>query len=177
MADTQAIHIHLTPQPGTTVHVTIAGDNVTVATDGADLGLSSLDQSVSPEDVLQRALRRLGASGTSPNVRVASDGLRDMGYELILPKTTPGKQPENYLRIVDPNYSGHGVGYLTPSAFHFSRMTDRERLQDLPGATLTTTSVSFSHVHSAKPGLDAALLVKNSDSPQWTVRPVHRLGN
>jgi len=143
------------------VHVTVAGGEITVTTDNPDLVLSPLEGPPSHEDVLEKAIRRLGASEISANVRAASDGLRDMGYELILPKTTPGKHPENYLRIMDPSYSAHGIGYLTPSVFHFSRMTDRDRLKDLPGATLTTTTVSFSHVESAKPGLDAARLVKD----------------
>jgi hypothetical protein len=54
----------------------------------------------------------------------------------------------------------YGMGYLTPTLFTFSRALDRERLARLPGATLTGSSVSFSHVESAQPGLDAARLLQ-----------------
>ncbi len=84
-----------------------------------------------------------------------------MGYELILAKTrVPGRLPENYLRIMDPTYTAHGIGYLTPNVFSFSRGQDRERLASLPGAMLLTSAVNFSHVRSAQLGLDAARLLK-----------------
>ena len=38
---------------------------------------------------------------------------------------------------MDPAYTAHGMGYLTPTLFTFSRALDRERLARLPGATLT----------------------------------------
>jgi hypothetical protein len=107
------------------------------------------------------AIQRLESSGVSRNVREAAEGLRALGYELKLATTTvPGKSPENYLRIMDPGYTAHGVGYLTPSLFSFSRGSDRERLANLPGAKLRGKSVTFPHVDSARPGLDAARLLR-----------------
>ena len=43
MAEPREIHLHLTAQPGTTVHVTIAGEDITVASDEAEP-----DTSISP---------------------------------------------------------------------------------------------------------------------------------
>ena len=87
-----------------------------------------------------------------------------MGYELRLAKTAvPGKTPENYLRIMDPSYTAHGIGYLTPTMFSFSRALDRERLSGLPGAALVSNAVNFSHVGSAQSGLTAARLLRGQD--------------
>jgi hypothetical protein len=116
---------------------------------------------VLPAEVLEAAIQRLESSGTSRNIREAADGLRAMGYELKLAKTTvPGKRPENYLRIMGPGYTAHGIGYLTPTMLSFSRAIDRERLARMPGATLANSSVNFSHLDSAQPGLAAARLLK-----------------
>ena len=161
MADARDIHIHLTAQPGTTVHVTIAGDNVTVASDGVEPAARVFDTVTSSDDVLEAAIERLASSGASPNVRAAVEGLFGLGYELKPAKTNvPGKVPENYLRIMDPTYTTHGVGYLTPTMFSFSRGSDRQRLMELPEAVPITNAVNFYHVQSAQPGLDAAELIK-----------------
>jgi len=118
---------------------------------------------------LKAAIQRLASSGASRNIGAAADGLLAMGYELRLAKTTaPGKRPENYLRIMDPAYTAHGIGYLTPTMFSFSRAFDRERLDSLPGATLATSSVNFSHVESAQPGLTAARLLKEGQTDSDT---------
>jgi CHAT domain len=110
---------------------------------------------------LKAAIQRLASSGASKNIHAAADGLLAMGYELRLAKTTaPGKPPENYLRIMDPTYTAHGIGYLTPTMFSFSRAFDRDRLSRLSGAIVATSSVNFSHVESAQPGLAAARLLK-----------------
>jgi hypothetical protein len=145
------------------VHVTVAGDEITVTSDDAAPDVSV----ASAGDALEAAIQRLESSGTSSNVREATDGLLVMGYTLRLPETNvPDKRPENYLRIMDPMYTAHGIGYLTPSAFWFSRMSDRNRLASLPGATLAKSTVNFSHVDSAQPGLDAAkLLMEAADTP------------
>jgi hypothetical protein len=162
MTDARDIHIHLTAQPGTTVHVTIAGDDLTVASDSVEPMARILDIAASSDDVLEAAIRRLESSGASPNVRQAIEGLSVLGYELKPAKTNvPNKLPENYLRIMDPRYTAHGVGYLTPTYFAFSRAFDRESLANLPGAELLTGAVKFSHVESAQPGLDAAKLLKS----------------
>jgi hypothetical protein len=114
-----------------------------------------------PGEILEAAIQRLESSGSSRNVREAADGLLAMGYELRLAKTTvPGKTPENYLRIMDPSYTAHGIGYLTPTMFSFSRALDRERLSGLPGAALVSNAVNFSHVGSAQSGLTAARLLR-----------------
>jgi hypothetical protein len=160
MPEAQQIHIHLTPQPGTTVHVTIAGDNVTVATDNFKAGGDAHDLAASLDDAIEEAIRRLENSGVSPNIREAIDGLLSLGYTLRRPKTIPGKRPENYLRIMDPTYTTHGVGYLTPTMFSFSRGSDRQRLMELPEAVPISNAVNFYHVQSAQPGLDAAELIK-----------------
>jgi hypothetical protein len=61
---------------------------------------------------------------------------------------------------MDPMYTAHGVGYLTPGVFSFTRGFDREQLAALPGAMMTDSAVNFSHVASALPGLEAAQLVR-----------------
>jgi hypothetical protein len=129
---------------------------------------SSIHQAaVSPDEVLKEAIRRLEGSGASRNIRESADSLRAMGYELRLAKTAvPGKRPENYLRIMDPQYTAHGIGYLTPTMFSFSRAIDRERLARLPGATLANSSVNFLHADSAQPGLAAARLLKEGRQKQ-----------
>jgi len=38
------------------------------------------------------------------------------------------------LRIMDPRYMAHGIGYITPTYFGFTRGSDREALSGLPGA-------------------------------------------
>jgi PIN like domain len=120
------------------------------------------DAAASPIEVLEAAIQRLESSGTSPNIRAAVEGLHALGYVLRPAKTiVPGKIPENYLRIIDPEYTAHGIGYLTPSYFAFSRATDRERLLNMPGAEPQTAQVKFSHVESAQPGLEAAELLKS----------------
>jgi hypothetical protein len=161
MTGPREIHLHLTPQPGTTIQITIAGDrDITVASDQSGPDTGGPNAAPSADAVLEAAIQRLASSGTSPNIREAVDGLLAMGYTLKLATARPGKQPENYLRIMDPKYTAHGVGYLTPGTFSFSRMTDRDRLEGRPGASLLTNSVNFSHVESTQPGLDAARLLK-----------------
>jgi hypothetical protein len=160
MTEPREIHLHLTAQPGTTVHITISGDDVTVVSDNAEPGTSSLNGGLSADEVLEAAIQRLESSGTSPNIREAVDGLLTMGYTLKLAKARPGKQPENYLRIIDPKYTAHGIGYLTPGTFSFSRTSDRDRLREMPGAGPVSNAVNFSHVKSPQPGLEAARLLK-----------------
>ena len=162
MTEPREIHLHLTAQPGTTVHVTIAGEDITVASNDTEPAPSTPNKALarSEEDVLETAIQRLESSGTSPNIRKAVDGLRAMGYTFKLAKASPGRQPENYLRIIDPKYTAHGIGYLTPGTFSFSRTSDRDRLKDMPGAWTVSNAVNFSHVDSAQPGLDAARLLK-----------------
>jgi len=88
-------------------------------------------------------------------------GLREMGYELKLPKVRPGKLRENYIRIMDPRYTAHGIGYITPTYFGFTRASDREILLSQPSSEPLTSAVKFSHVESAQPGLNAAKLLKS----------------
>lgn len=156
--------IHLTAEPGSNVQVTIAGDSVTVARDNVGLGSDPLDAAEFTDDVLEEAIQRLQTVGSSQSIREAVHGLRVMGYTLGLPKTIPGKRPENYLRIMDPKDTAHSVGYLTPSAFSFNRTSDRERLKDLPGARPISDAVNFTHAQSAQPGLAAANLLKTDDT-------------
>ncbi len=100
-------------------------------------------------------------ANVSPNIRQAVDGLRGMGYNLIPAETRiPGKRPENYLRIMDPKYTAHGIGYLTPGNFSFTRGSDRERLSRCTGAKVLSSEVAFSHVESVKPGLEVASMLK-----------------
>jgi hypothetical protein len=162
-SEARDLHFHLTAQPGTTVHVTVAGDTVTVVSDDdAEPSASTLTAASSPDDVLEAAIQRLESSGASRNVRAATDGLRAMGYELKLAETNrPGRRPENYLRIMDPNYRAHGMGLITPSLFSFTRGVDQDTLLGLPGARRRGSSVVLSHVESAQPGLDAARRIKN----------------
>ena len=156
MSDSREVHIHLTAQPGTTVHVTIAGDAVSVTSSNTED-----EEPSSWDDVLEGAVQRLESSGASPNVREAIAGLRELGYDLRLPKTRPGKVPENYVRIMDPRYTAHGIGYLTPTHFAFTRASDRQVLSSLPGAELLTSAVKFWHQQSAQAGLEAAKLLKS----------------
>jgi hypothetical protein len=162
MTEPREIHLHLTAQPGTTVHVTIAGEDITVVSNDAEPAADAPDTAParSEDEVLETAIQRLESSGTSPNIRKAVDGLLALGYTFKLAKASPGKQPENYLRIIDPKYTAHGVGYLTPGTFSFSRTSDRDRLKDMPGAWTVSNAVNFSHADSAQHGLDAARLLK-----------------
>lgn len=164
MTDTRDIHIHLTAQPGTTVHITVASDDIAVASDNAEPNVKIVDTAASPDDVLEAAIQRLESSGASPNVRAAVEGLRALGY-LLKPgrPNVPGKPPENYLRIIDPRHPAPAVGYLWPTYFGFTRAADQERLADLPGAEPQPASaqVKFSHVESVEPGLNAARLLKD----------------
>jgi hypothetical protein len=150
----------LTPQRGTTARITVDGGNVTVDTDNSDSSTGPPDPNLSLNDAIEEAIQRLESSGSSPNIREAVDGLRSLGYTLRRPKTSPGKRPENYLRIMDPAYTAHGIGYLTPTTFSFSRMSDRQRLTELPDAEPISNAVNFSHTRSAQPGLAAARLLK-----------------
>ena len=160
MTEPREIHLHLTAQPGTTVQITIGGESIQVTSANAEPGTGTLNAAQSAGEVLETAIKRLASSGTSPNIREAVDGLLGIGYTLKLATARPGKQPENYLRIIDPKYTAHGVGYLTPGTYSFSRMADRDRLEGLPGASLVSNAVNFSHVESAQPGLEAARLLK-----------------
>jgi hypothetical protein len=149
-------------QPGITIHVTIAGEGITVASNDIEPATStpSTAPARSEDEVLETAIQRLESSGTSPNISKAVDGLLALGYTFKLAKASPGKQPENYLRIIDPKYTAHGIGYLTPGTLSFSRTSDRDRLKDMPGAWTVSNAVNFSHVESAQPGLDATRLLK-----------------
>lgn len=150
----------LTAQPGTAVHVTIAGEQITVIGDSSAPATNTPSATRSEDEVLEAAIQRLESSGTSPNIRKAVEGLLGMGYTLKLATARPGKQPENYLRIIDPKYRAHGIGYLTPGTFSFSRMSDRDHLTGLPGARPVSNAVIFDHTESAQPGLNAARLLK-----------------
>jgi hypothetical protein len=162
MSSPREVHIHVTAQPGTTVHVAIADDDVSVtSTSRKSQAMAEDDEAGSWDDVLEAAVQRLESSGASPNIREAIAGLRELGFDLKLPQTRPGKVPENYIRIMDPRYTAHGIGYITPTYFAFTRGPDREVLSGLPGAELLTSYVRFWHVESAQPGLDAAKLVKS----------------
>jgi hypothetical protein len=156
MPDPRDVHIHLTPQPGTTVQITIAGDDVSVTSSQAED-----EEAGTWDDVLEAAVQRLERSGASPNVREAIAGVRELGFDLRLPKTRPGKVPENYIRIMDPRYTAHGIGYISPTYFGFTRGSDREVLSGLPGAEPLPSYVRFWHVDSAQPGLDAAKRIKS----------------
>jgi hypothetical protein len=166
MSDSREIHIHLTAQPGTTVHVTIAGGDVSVT--GIEAG-DEPGETSSWDDALEAAVQRLESSGASPNVRAAIAGLRELGFDLTFPKTRPGKVPENYIRIMDPRYKAHGIGYISPTHFAFTRGSDREMLSGLAGAERLSSLVKFWHVESAQPGLDAARLIKGSISAAGVV--------
>lgn len=162
MTDTRDIHIHLTAQAGMTVHVTVADDGITIVGEDTEPIVRTVDAAASSDDALEAAIQRLESSGASPNIRAAVDGLRALGYVLRPAKTVvPGKIPENYLRIIDPKYTAHGVGYLWPTYFGFSRTTDRERLLSMPEAQQQAAQVKFSHVESVQPGLNAAKLLKS----------------
>jgi hypothetical protein len=151
------VHIHLTVEAGTSIRIAIGNDDVSVKADGVPTTSGGSDH-----DVVEEAIRRLERAGVSPHVREAADRLRDLGYRLVPADTRiPGKRPENYLRIMDPEYTAHGVGYLTPGNFSFSRAFDRERLSHLPGAKLLTSEVAFTHVTGVEPGLAAARLLKD----------------
>lgn len=125
-------------------------------------GTSDVRGAGTGDDVLEPAIRRLESSRASGNVRQAVSELRALGYTLRPARSrTPGKQPENYLQIMGPRYTAHGIGYLSPSIFAFTRASDRERLSVLPGAMLTASAVTFFHVSSVEPGLAAARLIKS----------------
>lgn len=162
MTDKTDIHIHLTPQPGITVHIVVAGDSVMVTSENAAPAGAIADTVASPGNMLEGAIQRLESSGSSPNVRAAADGLRDLGYDLKPATTTVrDKLPENYVRFIDPKSPASAVGYLTPTYFGFARAGDRQRLADLTGHQLLAAMVKFSHIDSVEPGLHAAKLLKS----------------
>jgi CHAT domain len=141
--------------------MTIASSDALAETASSSPATDTVHAATSSDTALETAIQRLESSGVSGNVRAAAEELLAMGYELRLATTTvPGKSPENYLRIMDPGYTAHGIGYLSPSLFSFTRGSDRERLATLPGAALLSNSVTFSHIRSAQPGLDASRLIK-----------------
>jgi hypothetical protein len=160
--ETRDIHIHLTAQPGTstTVHVTVAGDTFTVSSVDRTSNVGSPNGVASADDEVETAIRRLERSGLSPNIREVTDGLLALGYTLKSPESKSGR-PGNYVRFLDPNYTAHGIGYVNPSTFGFTRKLDRDRLKDLPGARPGNGVVYFPHQQSAQPGLAAAKLLKS----------------
>jgi hypothetical protein len=132
-----------------------------VTSDNTEPHATTEEAGASWDDVLEAAVQQLERSGASPNIREAIAGLRELGYELRLPKSKPGKPRENYIRIMDPRYTAHGLGLITPGYFKFTRASDREILSSLDSAEpLTSGGVKFSHVESAQPGLNAAKLLK-----------------
>jgi hypothetical protein len=144
--------IELTIEPGTelVIHVTDrpAGDRL------AEPAPHRRD------DAVEAAIKRLEEYG-SPNVREAADGLRDLGYVLVAPTVrVPGKEPESYLRFLDPARAGAAVGYLTPQNISFTR--DRKELENKQGGRVipSTGEVAFSHMESAQRGLEVAATLK-----------------
>jgi len=104
-------------------------------------------------DVLARMKTSQNAS---PYLGAAAEALQALGYELRASNVrNPGtKPPENYLRIMHPAYTAHGIGYLKLSNVTFTRWSDRGPLGDLGGAKLTDREVIFSIAN----GLDEALI-------------------
>jgi hypothetical protein len=106
------------------------------------------------------ALVRLERTG-GPHVREVADGLVAMGY--VLAPSVPRDEsaaPQNYARVIDPASPSHGVGYLTPQNLSFSRMSDRSKLKDLPGARVLATEVAFTHLEGAARPLEVAKMLK-----------------
>jgi CHAT domain len=122
----------------------------------------SVPQTAGISSEIREGILRLASSAASSNVGEAANGLLALGYQFRLAKSRASDRlPQNYLRIMDPAYTAHGVGYLTPTMFSFSRASDRDRLAGLPGAVLAGEAVNFPHAGSAEPGLTAARLLMN----------------
>lgn len=119
LADDQVIHIHL---------------------DDAER-----EQQPTTSDTIEGMLRRLEASpSASPKLRDTVAKLQEMDYELRLPEMhNRTGQREKYLRIMDPEETAHGTGYVRAGFLVFTRMSDRDALEKLPGAMVTGVYVRF----------------------------------
>jgi hypothetical protein len=107
-------------------------------------------------------LARMEASqNASLYLGAAAEALQALGYELRASNVRkPGTKPrENYLRIMHPAYTAHGIGYLKLSNVTFTRWSDRGPLGDLSGAKLTDREVIFSIASGLDEALSAAKLI------------------
>lgn len=150
--------LYMTVSPGTTLHITVAGDSA--VSGGPVAGPAPEPLQATRGTDLAAALDRLERTG-SPHVREVAEGLMTLGFTLVPPiSRTPGKRSENYVRFHDPARPGPAVGYLLPQSVAFTR--DREQLKDLPGGHVvpSTGEVAFSHIDSAAKGLEIARTLK-----------------
>lgn len=175
------IHLHLTIQPGSTI--TIGHDEIKVAPSNGETKASNVSatatsngaatsgptgeeasEAVLLDPTVEAAAQRLASSGSSQNVRTLVDGLHEEGYQFEPASALrAGSTPQNYMRVIDPRHSRYAVAYLTPTYIEFTRFALQlaPDLATLPGGVKRgDTGVKFSHIESARPGLDAAKLLK-----------------
>jgi hypothetical protein len=158
--------INLTIQPGGTI------DEITVTSNGESRAAESSADTVSAtvpgngqaeetlDPTVEAAVKRLASSGYSRHIPTLVNGLHEAGYQFI-PAGSVVDNPQNYIRVMDLQNSRYAVAYMTPTYIEFTRAAGHwDGLAALPGAEVRgTTGIKFSHVASAKPGLDAAKLL------------------
>lgn len=108
-------------------------------------GPSSGAQTAASDDVVEEMLRRLETSpSASRHLRSTIAALQQMGYELRVPEVhNRTGQREKYLRLMDPGAPAHGAGYMRPGFLVFTRKSDREVLEAIPGAMASGAHVRF----------------------------------
>ena len=92
MAEPREIHLHLTAQPGTTVHVTIAGEDITVASNDAEPAPSKA-LARSEEDVLETAIQRLESSAPARTSVKPSTACSPWDTRSSWPRPAPAGNP------------------------------------------------------------------------------------
>lgn len=106
------------------------------------------------EQAIEERLAKLERlPSASPQLRAFVDGLRELKYTIKMPQ---GR--EEYLRVMDPEDTAHGAGYLRASSITFTRGYDREKLVRLGGGRAHSHGVRFA-IEGGK-ALEAAKLVK-----------------
>jgi hypothetical protein len=167
MSGNRHIHLHLTIQPGSTVHVAIGDDgHITAASvNGEPRSVAASDSASSDGTLtgarLEAAIQRLGRSGASPNARAIVEGLRSLGYQFLQSNKT-----DNYLRAIDPRGGTTAVAYLWPTYLDFTRYALQlaPGLASMPEAQPRDSGVKFLHIESVEPALDAARLYMEESS-------------
>jgi hypothetical protein len=98
-----------------------------------------------------------GRASASPYLREAAERLLGLKYRLV--KMATAEKPE-YVRVMDPFYSGHGVGELHANHLLFTRGPHREQLARMPGADERSNGVRFSIAGGIDQAMSAAEAVK-----------------
>lgn len=162
------IHLHLTIEPGSTVHVNIGDDgHITASVNGEpSTSPAAASDSASSDGTLtgarlEAAIQRLGRSGASPNARAVVEGLRSLEFQFL-----PVNSTDNYLRAINLRRGTITVAYLWPTYLEFTpyALQLAPGLASMPQAQPRGSGVKFPHVESAEPALNAARLYMEQSS-------------